>query len=805
MDIGGIWTRFRQATRRLGREWRYSLGVILILGIGIGPAAAMLSVVQKVLLKPLAYEQPGQLGLVRISLGEMNEHPGACLSEITDLRNVQGLFSAVEATSREFEFSLGEDEDMSPVPALRVTPGLFDMLGVSPMLGRHFTEEDTESLVAMISHGLWTSRFGGDPEIIGRTLTLNGFDAPVIGVMPPGFALYLGRGSQLSSHIDVWSPLPIGEHRAFWGFPTIVRLADGVTFEQANAGLQTFTQSLVEQYPEIYANTDARFAVHALLPDLVRQARPAIQAALAGVLLLLVIAIANGTALVLARMKAREVDFAVRTAMGAGRGMLVQEVFIESMLLMGAGIAVGGGIAVTGIVGLQALIPDSVPRASSVALGWDLLVYAALLGFAGLTLAGLFPAWKASRGAPLQLLRGDSGQRGATRATTRYALVGSQIAMTVVLAFGAVQLARSALELADADLRYDPENVLTFRVPVDGRRFESWEERMVFHHELRDRLSELPSVRAVGAISHLPLSGRGPVDAFGPGAVGDTVDWHDPLANYFAVLPGYLESIGVFVSRGRTFTDEDNLEARAVAVIDETLAEMAWPGEDPIGKTMRMGWQIPVSTVIGVIPHPRVLDVSQEVRPQIYVPYGLFRWPPLNYTIRAERDPTGMIGRVREVLGEMQPGRAASGFQLLETNVFAAMSTLKFVTVLVALLAASAVLLSALGLYATVSYVVHQRRRATAIRGAMGATPAQLLRFHLASGGVVLAVAVPIGLMLALTSARFVEALLYGVTAHSVVSLSVAALLATMTGVIGTYIPARSAAAADPAQALRVE
>jgi predicted permease len=781
------------------------LGVILILGIGIGPAAAMLSVVQKVLLQPLAYEHPDQLGLVRIDLGEMHAHPGITHPEITGLKAVEGLFAGVEATSREFELSLGEDADLKPLAALRVTPGMFDMLGVSPLLGRHFTEEDTESFVALISHDLWTTQYSGDHNVVGQTMVLNGRPAPIIGVMPPGFALYLGRGSQLSTHIDVWTPLELLPRPTMWGFPTIVRLADGVSFDQANAGLEAFTRSLVEQLPETYANTSARFAVHPLLPDLIRQAKPAIHAALAGVLLLLLIAIANGTALVMARMKAREVDFAVRTAMGAGRGALLQDVLMESLILMLAGVVLGGGIAMWGVVGLQTLIPDTVPRAGNIVFGWDLLGYSALLGFAGLALAGLFPAWKASSGAPLELLRGSSGQRGATHATGRLALVGTQIAMTVVLSFGAVQLARSAIALAETDIRFDPENVLAFTMPLDGSQFQNFEESLVFHHEIRDRLSGLTTVRAVGAVSHLPLSGTGPFDAFGPGAVGDTVDWHDPLANYFAVIPGYLESIGVRLRQGRFFTDIENLERRAVAVIDENLAEMAWPGEDPIGKTMRMGWQLPVTTVVGVIAHPRVIDVSQDVRPQIYVPYGLFPWGPLRYTVKAERDPTLLIGNVREVLAELGPGRAASGFQVLGENVTAAMSTLRFVTLLVALLAFSAAFLSALGLYAVVSYVVHQRRRATAIRGAMGATPAQLLRHHLRNGIHVLGVAVPIGLMLSLLSAGFVETLLYGVNVHDVFSLSAAALLAALTGLVGTLIPARSAAREDPAMALRAE
>ena len=805
LDMAGLFTRIRQTTRRLRQEWRYSLGVVLILGIGIGPAAAMFSVVQKVLLQPLAYEQPEQLGLLRIDLGELHAHPGAAQSEITDLRAVEGIFAGVEATSREFELSLGEEDDLMPLAGLAVTPGLFELLGVSPAIGRHFFDEDTETPVAIIGHDLWTNRFGQDPEIIGQSLLIDGRATEVVGVMPREFALYLGRGSQLSANIDAWLPLTIRDRRTFWGFPTMVRLADGVSFEQANQGLEAFTLSLVEQYPEIYANTSARFAVHPLLPDLVGQSRPAIQAAFAGVLLLLIIAVANGTALVVARMKAREVDFAVRIAMGAGRGALVQDVLTETAILMTAGIATGGAIAVAAISGLRSLVPDTVPRADNIAFGGDVFGYAAVLGFMGLSLVGLIPAWKASRSAPLQLIQGGGLQRGSTSAHTRFLLVGTQIAMTVVLVFGALQLARSAVQLARTNLHFDANNVLAFRVPLDGNRYDGREQQILFHQELRDQLRGLPSVTAVGAVSNLPLSGTSPMDTFGPSIVGDTVNWDGPLADYVAVLPGYLESIGIEIRQGRGFSDFDNMERQAVAVVDESLAELAWPGEDPIGKTMRMGWGLPVSTVIGVIEHPRIRDISQEVRPQIYVPFGLFPWGPLNFTVRADSDPTVLVGAVRETLAELGPGRAVAGFQLLSDNVTDALSTLRFVTVLVALLAFSAAFLSALGLYAVVSYVVHQTRRATAIRSAMGATPADLLRYHLGNGNLILLVAIPVGIVLCLLSARFVEALLYGVVVRDLGSLAAAALLAIVTGVIGTFIPARSAAREDPARALRAD
>jgi putative ABC transport system permease protein len=448
---------------------------------------------------------------------------------------------------------LGEEEEMVPASATSVTPDLFNMLGVSPILGRHFADDDIDESRVIVSHGLWRTRLGGDPEIVGGTITLSGRQAEVIGVMPPGFGLHTGRGSQLSTHVDLWLPLEIREFRNFWGFPTLVRLAESISFEQVNERLVPFAQGLTEAHPEHYSGTSLRYVVHPLLPDLVRESRPVIQAALAGVLLLLVIAISNATALVVARLKSRETDLAIRSAIGAGRRTLVLDALLESVLLSTCGAALGGAIASGGIAGLRTFIPRTVPRWDTITLGWDLLGYSAALALLGLLLAGIVPAWKASQGAPWDTLRGASRQGGSSRAPTRFMLVGTQIAMAVVLTFGAIQLARSAMRLASADLGFDA-HVLALRVPFDGRTFRGPLVQAELYQRVRDRLSELLGVRSVGAISHLPLSGTGPVDAYTPN-LADSASMDQAMANYFAVLPGYLETMRVSLRQGRYFND----------------------------------------------------------------------------------------------------------------------------------------------------------------------------------------------------------------------------------------------------------
>lgn len=805
LGSSGFGARSRQTFRRLAKDWRYSLGIILILGIGIGPAAAMLSVVNRVLLRPLGYSEPDRLGLVRIDIGELHNHPGLAISEIADLRNTDGLFQAVEGMDRGSEISLGEGDEMVPVFMKRVTPGTFETLGVSPQIGRYFTEEDPDAHVVMLSHRLWQSHFGSDPDLVGLTVVLNGRSYEVAGVMPADFALRIRRGSRVHTPVDVWFPFRLVEHRSFWAFPTLVRLRDGVSFEQANGALEAFARGLSEQHPEAYVGAPLRFVVHPLLPDLVQETRPAINAALAGVLLLLLTSVVNATALLVVGLKGREQELAVRSAMGAGRRTLVSDVVMESVILSAAGAAVGAGLATFGVAALKSVMPRSVPRWETITLGWETLALSAILALVALLIAGVIPAWKVAQAAPWQGLRAASG-RGRTRRTPGQSiLVGSQIAMAVVLLFGALQLGRSARELAATDLRFDPENVLGFKVPLDYSALPERTSDVDVYLQLRDRLAGLPGVRFVGAISNLPLSGTGPSDAFTPDLADTLAAWDNALANYLPVLPGYFESVRIPLRQGRYFTDDECREGEQVIIVDETLARMAYPGEDPIGRTLRLGWGIPDSRIVGVVAHARIKDPSQEVRPQIYTPYGLFRWNPLHFTVRAEGDPRVLIPAVRAAAADIGTGRALSGFQLLSDNVATATSTLRAVAILLVALALSAALLAALGLYAVVSSVVIQQRKATAIRGALGASPGLLLRQQLRAGSMVLIPALPLGVIVSLLGAQLLETLVYGVGVRDPGSLAVAGVLGALVGILGTYLPARRAAKTDPASALQLE
>jgi len=805
MRIGGRFTlTFKQSARRLRYEWRYALGVIVILGVGIGPATAMLSIVQRVLLQPLAYQDPDRLGIVRINLGQIQNHPGLSPGEVIDLRHTQGLFAGVEAENRQYEVTLKTDDALVPLSAVSITTGMLPMLGVVPVLGRSFSEGDVKDQpdAVLLDYGTWRSRFGADPGLVGRRIVLSGNPVEVVGVLPAGFRLMTGRA--VPKPIDVYMPMRVTSFRNFWGFPTLVRLAPGEPFDRVNATLPGLAASLVKAYPDAYSGARLQFLISPLKDDMVKTTRPALDAAIVGVLLLLAIAMANATALVIARLRTRERDFAIRLAVGAGRGSLVADVFMESALLSACGAILGAALGALGLEAARRLIPHTVPRWDDITLGGGVVLYAAALALAGLFTCGLLPLWKASRHVPWHALQSGSTRSGqADSALSRLLLAGAQIALTVVLAFSAIQLVRSATRLSEVDLGFDP-NVLTFRTSIDFRKFKTPAEGTDLFERIRDRLRALPGIEAVGAISHLPLSGAVLTDAWTTD-LSKQPGWDLSTANYYATVPGYFGSMKIPFRQGRDFSDVEDRTAQHVVIVDESLARAAFPGvADVTGRILRLGWGLPDSRIVGVVGHVRGIEVAREVRPQIYAPEGLFTLDQ-NFTVRASGDPARLIGPIQAAVKELNTGRAVAGFAMLTDNVAAATSTLRSVTGLVSILAGSAGLLSAMGLYAVIAYLLHARRRATAIRSALGATPSQLVRLHMRTTVRVLLVALPVGVGLAAAGAPLFASLTFGVAERDPASLIAAALTAVVASLAGTYVPVRQAAAIDPILALRSE
>jgi putative ABC transport system permease protein len=367
-----------------------------------------------------------------------------------------------------------------------------------------------------------------------------------------------------------------------------------------------------------------------------------------------------------------------------------------------------------------------------------------------------------------------------------------------------VQLVRSAVQLSRVDLGFNPQ-VMTVRVPVNGARFADLPDIINMYHRVRDRLATIRGVTASGAISHLPLSGTALADSYSRDFSREP-GWDHPVANYYAVLPGYFAAMKIPIVQGRDFTDAEDSTGQRVIVIDEALARSAFPElTNVIGQRLNVGYQMGDSTIVGVVGHARGVDVGRFVRPQLYAPMGRFFRAPLSFVVRSSGDPLLLRDEVRSAIQEIGPGAALSGFTMLTDNVAAATSTLRAVTSFVTALAVSGALLSAVGLYIVVAFVVHQRRRSTAIRCALGASPAQIVGHHLKTSGWVIAVALPVGIGVAMAASSLFSALVYGVGTRDTASLAIAGAVAVVTGLVGSYLPVRRAGSASVIAALRGE
>ena len=808
----------RHAGRRLRHDWRFAAGVVLILAAGLGPAAAMVSVVDTVLLKPLAYANPDRLAMVRIDLDQLLGHPGLSPAESIDLRN-SGLFTSVETQTRLVEVSMELPDRMVSLQNINMTTGMLPMLGITPVAGRLFNESDFPAppaplapgtprpttlppparQVALIDYDAWQTYFAGETAAIGRVVTVNNRPTEIVGGLPRGFQLATGRA--VPRRVDIYTPFRLTDFRNSWQFPTLARLPEGRTFAEVQAGLDRLAAALKQKYPEVYTGA-LRFRIEPVLDDMVRGTEPALRAAMAAVLLLLAIAFANATALVIARLRVREHELAIQQALGAARSTLAAQVLMESAWLGVTATLVGSLFAAGTMAVIREVIPRTVPRWDQIEVGWSLIAYAGVLTFVGLLLSGLGLVWKVSRTSVLQALRDGSVQGGrAEGSASRLVLAGSQMALTVVLAFGCAQLARSASNLQHVDLGYDP-NVLTIRVPYNGRAFLTPSDRAGLYQRIRDRVAQVPGVTSVGVVTHAPLSGSTMTDGYEADLSKEPS--FAQAANYQGVTPGYFKTMKIPMLQGRDFTDQEDATLQPAIVVDETLVRKVFPGEaNVIGRTLRLGWGLANARIVGVVGHARTIEVGRAVRPQIYSSVGnLFQNVGI-VTVRASGDVMALRSQIEAAIREVGPGRAVGQAAMLSDNVTAAMSTLVAVTGLVSFLAVTAAALSAVGLYIVIAFIVHERRRSAAIRTALGATAGQVMWAYIRTGGLVMVGAVAVGVVLSLGAAALFSDLLYGVSPRDPVSLGLAVVIAALISMTAMCLPTRKAARADIVRILR--
>ncbi len=678
----------------------------------------------------------------------------------------------------------------------------FDLLHVTPVLGRSFRQEEDrpqQNGVIVLSYGTWQRRFGGDPGVLGRTITLGGLPTTIIGVMPQGF-YFPNRDAEF------WRPIALNPTNATRGghyLAVIARLAPGVSNQQASTEMRGIAQRLAEQYPQSSRDESAETVV---LHDLiVGPIRPMLITLLAAVGVLVLIACANVANLLLVRASAREKEIAIRTAMGAGRWRIVTQMLAESLVLALAGGALGLALAWLAITPIRTLGAGSIPRVADITLDGHVLAFALLVSVATGLIFGMAPAWQASRGGPAAALK-EGGRSSASSGgrRVRSALLVGEVALSLILLVGASLLLRSFAKLTGVDPGFRSDHVLTFRVALPRISYPEPHNVVAFYERLLERLRAMPGVEAAAAVHQLPMRGdyvlSFTIEGRPPAPPGG-----DDSANYRAISPAYFAAAGIPLLKGRPFAEQDAEKAPMVAVVDEAFAKRHFPGEDPIGRGIDIGNGTDgFYKIVGVVGnvHHEGLDAAPE--PTMYVPYKQDAFSGMWMLVRTTGDPSQFASTARLAVREIDSDLPAYSMAPLDEVVSESVADRRFAMLLLGVFAGVAVFLAAVGLYGVVAYTVSQRTQEIGLRMAIGAEPRDVLRMVI-GGGMRMAVAgVVIGLAGALALTGLVASMLFGVTAFDPVSYLATAAVLLGVSALACYVPARRAMAVDPLVALRV-
>ncbi len=811
--------------RVLAKSPRFTLTAILVLALGIGANSAIFSLVYSVLLRPLPYRDPGRLAVI---LESSEKHGGAfslAPANYLDFRNRNHSFRSM-AAAEVWGPSLTGSGEAEELHGLRASASLFEVLGVQAAAGRVFLPEDERpdaAPVVVIGAGLWKRRFGGDPGVIGRSITLNQASYTVAGVLPENF--YFPPFWALDTEIYtplVWPPAK-AQSRDMSTLRAFGRLKPGVAWEQAAVDMRTIARSLAQEYPG--SNAEKSAVVTPLHEMAVGKVRASLMILLGAVGCTLLIACANLANLFLARATARHKEVAIRQALGARRSELVRQLMTESLLVCFAGGALGllaawWAVGVF-VAGLPAAGNFRMPRHQEIAMGWPVIAFNFAACLVTGLLFGLAPAWRASRtdlnSSLKESSRGSTADRSGVR--IRGALVVTEIAMALMLLAAAGLLVRSFRNLRQLDAGFDPHHVVAISLPVSGSEHAPADRRAAFYREVVAQLRAMPGVRAASAVNHVPIAG----DLFRLGVViegrpaprpGDA-----PSAAYRVALPGYFQTIGMRLVRGRDFDERDTESAPAVAVINETMARRVWPGEDALGKRFRLdsndaaGRPKPWMTVVGVIHDAKQQSWSAGADEEMYLPFlqdASYLHNPAGYlsmtlVARTGGPVSALAPLVRERIRAIDRNIPIAAMTSMEQVVDDAMWQPRMATSVLSGFALLALVLATTGIFAVMSYIVAGRTQEIGIRMALGARQADVVRMVLLQSMRPVSLGVTLGLCGALALTRLMTTLLYEVSpSDPLVMAGVTLLLAAVAAGAG-LLPARRAARIDPLIALRHE
>ena len=788
----------RYGIRSLLKRPAFTSVAVLTLALGIGANTAIFSVLNAVLLRPLPYADADRI--MRIDETEGRGGMGVSPPNLLDFQQQNHTFENIAGYSGGSFILTGVGEPLR-VQSVNVSHKMFSVLGVNPLLGRSFSEDDErpgQNQVALIGYGLWQRRFAGDQGLVGRQITLDSKSYSVVGVMPPEFEFPIH-----TERVEVWVPLSLPEDmsqlRGAHYLDVVGRVKPGVSLAQAHADLEVIAQRIAGRFPE---SVPGKTTVVPLKEDMVGKVQPYLLMLAGAVMLVFLIAAANVTSLMLARAAERQKEIALRTALGASRSRLVRQVLTESLTLSLLGGAGGVLLAMWGTDFLVAIAPVDLPRLQSAHIDLWVLLFALGASLICGILLGLIPAWRASvPDLHSTLKEGENRSSTAPRQALRKGLVVTEVTLALVLLCGAGLLIKTLWKLNAVNPGFDPEKVLVAEVVLPKTKYPDEARQAAFFQQLLERIKSLPDVESAGGTSNLPLSGTNmvfmaSVEGRTPGAFP---------ASFRTVSQDYFRTMRIPLLKGRWFDDRDTASSQSVAVINETMARQIWPGEEPLGKRIRHGFREQGAGVVGVIGDVKYSGLDQQIKPEMYLPFSQRSWTFMRIVVRTKSDPMNLAAAIRTEVQAIDKDQPIDKLTTMASVVSTSIATRRFYMQLLGTFAALAFILSSVGIYGIVSYSVAQRTREIGIRMALGAQQSDVLRLVLFEGFRLAILGVMLGLAGAFAATRVLTDLLFQVKPTDPMTFIGLSILLASVALLASYIPARRATKVDPLVALRYE
>ncbi|MFL6276767.1 MAG: ADOP family duplicated permease [Blastocatellia bacterium] len=800
----------RYALRMLRRSPGFTTVAVVTLALGIGANTAIFSVINAVLLRPLPFRNPERIVAL---FNASTENPSArgefSYPNFIDYQaRARSLESVAAYVTSGAVFSMNDEPEV--VTGADVSAELFPLLGVEPLLGRGFmAEEDRPGgpPVVVLSYQFWQSHFGGDRQIIGQTIKLSG-NLTVIGVMPPAFKFPLNS----EQPIEYWTPLgpEVSERsrtqRGLIFLNLVGRSKEGIALEQVQTELTAIASSLEAEYPA--TNTGRRVRAVSLHKDLVGEIRPALLALFGAVGFVLLIACANVANLLLARASARSKEMALRAALGAGRGRIVRQLLVESLLLAALGGAAGLLLAEWSLQLFVATGPAEFLRVNRIGLDATVLAFAFFASLFTGVVFGLAPAMQVRRVDLNEVMKEGIKGSSASRAGGRFrsALVVSEVALSLVLVIGAGLLIKSFGRLLSIDPGFEPDRVVAMALPLSPSKYPGPEQKAMFFQQVIERVRGLPGVEGAAATTLLPVGEADIVYSFDVKGRPPAMPGNEPKARFQTITPGYFEVMHMGVRRGRTFTERDTMSSSQVIIINEALARRYFPDEEPIGKWITDIDEQPAREIIGIVGDVHQRGLDEEVVPIMYTSSLQSSAGQMDLIVRSiSKSPSDLVPAVRHVIREVNPGQLIYRTRTLDELIAKSVAPRRFNMLLLAVFAFVALVMAATGIFGVMSFAVAQRTREVGIRMALGAQRRDILRLIVGHGMLLALLGIAVGLTAAFGLTRLISSLLFGVSASDPVTFAGVAALLVIVLLIACYLPARRAAKVDPMVALRYE